>query len=80
MNQEIELRPPSGVPTPTITMKSANERPDEIDIPVVVDVPGCNSDPLLWGPDADKWRPERWLEPLPREVEDARIPGVYSHL
>ena len=57
---------------------------DAVPIPkgtrIVVDVNGCNSDPLLWGPDAGKWRPERWLEAIPREVEDARIPGVYSHL
>ncbi|PIL32261.1 cytochrome P450 [Ganoderma sinense ZZ0214-1] len=39
-----------------------------------------NIDPALWGPDAEEWRPERWLEPLPRAVEDARIPGVYSHM
>ncbi|KAJ3837654.1 hypothetical protein F5878DRAFT_685093 [Lentinula raphanica] len=24
--------------------------------------------------------PERWLSPLPGELADARIPGVYSHL
>ena len=39
-----------------------------------------NTDPALWGPDAHVWRPERWLEPLPRAVEEAHIPGVYSHL
>ncbi|KAH9940534.1 cytochrome P450 [Epithele typhae] len=26
------------------------------------------------------WRPARWLAPLPKTVEDARIPGIYSHL
>ncbi|KIK66524.1 hypothetical protein GYMLUDRAFT_239459 [Collybiopsis luxurians FD-317 M1] len=31
-------------------------------------------------PDADEWKPERWLSPLPTTVTDARIPGVYSHL
>ena len=34
----------------------------------------------LWGPDACKWRPERWLNPLPQSLVDARVPGVYSHL
>ena len=34
----------------------------------------------IWGEDAAEWRPERWLAPLPRAVEDARIPGVYAHL
>ena len=47
---------------------------------IMVDVHACNSDPALWGPDAAVWRPERWLEPLPRELEEARVPGVYSHL
>ncbi|KAI0639055.1 cytochrome P450 [Trametes polyzona] len=47
---------------------------------VAADVHACNRDPTIWGPDADQWRPERWLEGLPKEVDDARVPGVYSHL
>ncbi|KAI0696775.1 cytochrome P450 [Cerioporus squamosus] len=47
---------------------------------VVANVPACNRDPALWGPGADDWRPSRWLEPLPRELEEAHIPGVYSQL
>ncbi|KAI0359045.1 cytochrome P450 [Trametes cingulata] len=47
---------------------------------VVADITMCNRDQALWGPDADRWRPERWLEGLPKEVEDAHVPGVYSHL
>ena len=39
-----------------------------------------NSDPALWGEDAEEWKPERWLAPLPGAVEEARIPGVYSNL
>ncbi|KAI0363415.1 cytochrome P450 [Pilatotrama ljubarskyi] len=38
----------------------------------------CNR--ALWGDDAYEWKPERWLKPLPNALEDARIPGVYSHL
>ncbi|TFK93403.1 cytochrome P450 [Polyporus arcularius HHB13444] len=47
---------------------------------VVANITACNRDPALWGPDANEWRPSRWLEPLPRELEDAHVPGVYSHL
>ncbi|KAH9857460.1 cytochrome P450 [Lenzites betulinus] len=38
----------------------------------------CNKD--LWGPDADEWKPERWLKSLPQALENAHVPGVYSHL
>ncbi|KAI0701721.1 cytochrome P450 [Earliella scabrosa] len=47
---------------------------------IVANVAAINRDPGLWGPDAEVWRPSRWLEPLPRAVEEAHIPGVYSHL
>ncbi len=47
---------------------------------VIANITACNRDPALWGPDADEWRPSRWLEPLPRELEEAHVPGVYSHL
>ncbi|KAI0697071.1 cytochrome P450 [Cerioporus squamosus] len=40
----------------------------------------CNTNKALWGEDAYEWKPERWLEPLPRALDEARIPGVYSNL
>ena len=39
-----------------------------------------NTNPAIWGPDAREWKPGRWLQPLPKAVEDAPVPGVYSHL
>ena len=39
----------------------------------------CNTDKAIWGEDVLVWKPERWLSPLPRTVEEARIPGIYSH-
>ncbi|RDX41898.1 cytochrome P450 [Lentinus brumalis] len=40
----------------------------------------CNTNKALWGEDAYEWKPERWLGPLPRALDEARIPGVYSNL
>ncbi len=39
-----------------------------------------NTNKELWGEDADEWKPERWLSPLPDALKEARIPGVYSNL
>ena len=40
---------------------------------------GPNTDKAIWGEDALEWKPERWLSPLPPSVEEAHIPGIYSH-
>ncbi|KAI0826700.1 cytochrome P450 [Trametes gibbosa] len=47
---------------------------------IFTDIRACNTNKELWGPDACEWKPERWLSPLPRALEEAHIPGVYSHL
>jgi hypothetical protein len=47
---------------------------------VVVGAAAVNRDPVIWGPEADQWIPERWLKPLPETVLDAYLPGVYSHM
>ncbi|CDO70522.1 hypothetical protein BN946_scf184569.g65 [Trametes cinnabarina] len=47
---------------------------------VLVGVRACNRNKAIWGEDAEEWKPERWLKPLPKAVEDASIPGVYSNL
>lgn len=39
-----------------------------------------NTNKELWGEDAEEWRPERWLSPLPEALKEARIPGIYSNL
>ena len=55
-----------------------------IDVPsdtyIIVGIRACNRNKKLWGEDAHEWKPERWLKPLPKAVEDARIPGIYSNL
>lgn len=42
---------------------------------ILVNCHGLNTDPAVWGTDAQQWRPERWFEPLPK----VHIPGVYAH-
>ncbi|KAI0270685.1 cytochrome P450 [Gloeopeniophorella convolvens] len=51
--------------------------PDNTDI--YVHIYNLNRDPLIWGPDATEWKPERWLSPLPESVAEAKIQGIYSN-
>ena len=55
----------------------------EIPIPkgttVITNLPACNTSKAVWGEDAREWKPERWLQPLPRSVEEAHIPGIYAN-
>ncbi|KAJ3890870.1 cytochrome P450 [Lentinula edodes] len=56
----------------------------EISVPrgtnVVISMYNANKNEELWGPDANEWKPERWLSPLPEAVIHAHVPGIYSHL
>lgn len=47
---------------------------------VIIGIGSYNRNPELWGSDADEWKPEKWLQPLPETVTNARLPGVYSNL
>ncbi|KAI1788589.1 cytochrome P450 [Ganoderma leucocontextum] len=47
---------------------------------IFLNLRGCNINKALWGEDAWEWKPERWLQPMPKAVEDARIPGIYANL
>ncbi|KAF5351555.1 hypothetical protein D9758_007246 [Tetrapyrgos nigripes] len=61
-----------------------NTQMTEIAIPkntnIMISILNCNRNPDIWGKDALEWKPERWLQPLPQSVQDAKIPGVYSPL
>lgn len=41
---------------------------------------GSNINPAIWGEDAEEWKPERFIQPLPEALTEAHIPGVYSNL
>ncbi|RDX52864.1 cytochrome P450 [Lentinus brumalis] len=47
---------------------------------ILPNLQASNCNRALWGEDAMEWRPERWTEQLPEELDEARIPGVYSNL
>ena len=50
------------------------------DTTVALGLLSTNRSKAIWGEDAGEWRPERWLEPLPESVTEARVPGIYSNL
>ncbi|KAF9479975.1 cytochrome P450 [Pholiota conissans] len=56
----------------------------EIAIPkdtnISIGIMASNRNPEIWGPDADEWKPDRWMNPLPESVIAAHLPGIYSHL
>ncbi|EJD42473.1 cytochrome P450 [Auricularia subglabra TFB-10046 SS5] len=48
------------------------------DSDVCVGIVLANKDKSLWGPDADEWRPSRWLEPMPEGVKE--LSGIYNNM
>ncbi|KZV60478.1 cytochrome P450 [Peniophora sp. CONT] len=46
----------------------------------VIGAAAVNRDKLIWGPTAEEWIPERWLESLPSSVAGAHLPSVYANL
>ncbi|EIN13034.1 cytochrome P450 [Punctularia strigosozonata HHB-11173 SS5] len=47
---------------------------------IILAIAAVNKDKRIWGPDADEWKPDRFLRPLPDTVANAKIPGVYANL
>ena len=56
----------------------------EVSVPksteIIVSIIGTNHNKEIWGEDADEWKPDRWLKPLPESVSHAHLPAVYSSL
>ncbi|KAL5492757.1 hypothetical protein ACEPAI_4204 [Sanghuangporus weigelae] len=65
---------------------SANGKTEITEIPVknntniYILIYGVNRSKKIWGEDAEEWKPERWLNPLPESVSKAHLPGVYSSM
>ncbi|KAH9857411.1 cytochrome P450 [Lenzites betulinus] len=47
---------------------------------IIVGIYSSNRNKAIWGEDAHEWKPERWLQPLPDTVLEAKIPGIYANL
>lgn len=47
---------------------------------VLIGIAAVNSDPEIWGDDAEDWVPERWINRSPEDVAKERLPGVYSRM
>jgi cytochrome P450 len=67
-------------PIQGIDGKEITEIPIPKNTEILISLIASNINPEIWGPDANEWKPERWLSHLPERVKDAQIPGVYSHL
>ncbi|KAL5504184.1 hypothetical protein ACEPAH_8258 [Sanghuangporus vaninii] len=57
-----------------------SEIPIKANTNVTVSIIGANRSKRIWGDDAEEWKPERWLEPLPESVAKAHMPGVYASM
>jgi len=71
---------PLSTPITGLDGQEINEIPVPNNTNIIISIYAANRNPEIWGPDSYDWKPERWLNPLPESVIDARIPGVYSHL
>lgn len=57
-----------------------SEIPIKANTKINVSIIGANRSKKIWGEDAEDWKPERWLSPLPESVAKAHSPGVYSSM
>ncbi|KAF5327121.1 hypothetical protein D9619_004725 [Psilocybe cf. subviscida] len=71
---------PLSSPVKGLNGEYIHEIPVPKNTPVIVSLIAANRSQEIWGSDADEWKPERWLSPLPESVVNAHLPGIYSHL
>lgn len=71
---------PFTTPVKTTDNRVINEVCVPKDTRIIISLRQCNRNPEIWGPDAEEWKPERWLAPLPETVAKARVPGAYANL
>ena len=71
---------PLSEPITCVDGSSMGEIPVPAGTTIVVAIRPSNLNEELWGEDVLEFKPERWLSPLPSDVTEARIPGVYSNL
>ncbi|TDL16040.1 cytochrome P450 [Rickenella mellea] len=70
---------PLMIPVKGLDGEMVNEIPIAANQGIVVGIVAANKCNEVWGPDADEWKPNRWLDPLPSSVYDAHVPSIYSH-
>lgn len=67
-------------------IKSADGKSEIKEIPIKkgttvhVSIINVNTCKKIWGEDAEEWKPERWLKPMPKSVAEAHLPGVYASM
>ena len=47
---------------------------------VAIGIRSTNRYKVVWGEDANEWKPERWSGPLPGHDAETQIPGVSPNL
>lgn len=67
-------------PTKGVDGIDIKEIPLKKDTRVIISIINANRSKAVWGEDADQWKPERWLKPLPESVSKAHMPGVYASM
>ena len=71
---------PLSTPIKGLDGREITEIPISKNTNLIIGILAINRNPKIWGPDSYEWKPERWLNPLPESVSEARVPGVYSNL